>query len=328
MLKDTHRNIRFSRLGLGTLTIGPFQRNFPIDEGANIIIEAVRRGINVIDTADYYKTYPYIKKALEVLSPQEKENLTIMSRSYDYTYEGMEKNFDKALREMGVSRIPIFMLHEMESEHTLRGHAPALDFLVDKKREGLIDLTGISTHYIRAVKAAADHPLIDCIFAILNKKGLGIMDGTSDEMEKALEYAYNRGKLVFIMKALGGGHLFREREMALSYSRDLPFAHCVVVGMQSVEEIEYNLSIFQNNEDNNRHFDKKDETISRLSENLDERERKLLIEDYCRGCGNCRDACPFKAISIINKKAVVDYDKCMLCSYCAMVCPDFCIKVI
>lgn len=307
----------FSSLGLGTLTMGPFQRNFSVETGANLIVDAVKRGINVIDTADYYKTYSYIGRALKMLSREEKERVVIMSRSYDYTYEGMDKNFNKACREMGVSRIPVFMLHEMESEHTIRGHAPALQCLVDKKKEGLIDLTGISTHYIRAVEAAAEHPDIDCIFAILNRKGLGIMDGTAEEMEKALQSAHDRGKKILIMKALGGGHLFRDAYQSLCYARDLPFSECVVAGMQCVEELDFNLSVF-NMEDihGGDHY------------SITNHKRRLIIEDYCRGCGKCVKTCPFGAMSIVREKAAADLEKCMLCSYCAGACPDFCIKII
>lgn len=319
MHQNNRENLKkFSHLGLGTLTMGPFQKNFSVETGAALIVEAVKRGINVIDSADYYKTYPYIKKALELLNEEEKKDLMIMSRSYDYTYEGMEKSFKKACNEMGISRIPVFMLHEMESEHTIRGHAPALQCLVDKKKEGVIDLTGISTHYISAVRAAADHPNIDCIFAILNRNGLGIMDGTAREMEEELQIAHDKGKIILIMKALGGGHLFREAYKSLCYARDLPFSDCVVAGMQSQEEINFNLSA----------FNMCNELYSEYSSAVGNEGRKLIIEDYCRGCGECAKTCPFGAIEIINGKAEADREKCLLCSYCAGACPDFCIKII
>ncbi|MCD4782253.1 MAG: 4Fe-4S binding protein [Candidatus Eremiobacteraeota bacterium] len=298
------------------------------------------------------------------------------------------------------------------------------------KTQGKIDLVGISTHYIRAVRAAADHPDIDCIFAILNRRGLGIMDGDAQEMESALSQAHDKGKIIFIMKAIGGGHLFREAEESLAYVSALPFVDSVIVGMQSVEEIECNIEIMENGErmsedgsifspqrpqrpqrvlDDIRvsknlknsifpfsHYpfpfslfplpihprghkrikekrnwikdplslfhlpysyfplpsggipvfsiailrelcdlcgekppcsingSRKSEDVSRFLH----KERKLLIEDYCRGCGECEKACPFGAIRVIEGKARVDYDKCMLCSYCAYKCPDFCIKVI
>lgn len=41
----------------------------------------------------------------------------------------------------------------------------------------------------------------------------------------------------------------------------------------------------------------------------------------CTGCGECINACPFSAISLINAKAVIDSGKCTLCSSCVNVCP-------
>jgi electron transfer flavoprotein alpha subunit len=41
--------------------------------------------------------------------------------------------------------------------------------------------------------------------------------------------------------------------------------------------------------------------------------------ERCTGCGLCVAACPFSAIAVIEKKAVID-DKCTLCSACVQTC--------
>lgn len=41
----------------------------------------------------------------------------------------------------------------------------------------------------------------------------------------------------------------------------------------------------------------------------------------CFGFGDCRAACAFDAIRIVDGLAVVDYDKCVGCGACALVCP-------
>ena len=61
-------NLNVSQVGIGVLPMGPEQLALPVDEGADIICHAVRQGINFIDTAQYYRTYPYIRRALEILS--------------------------------------------------------------------------------------------------------------------------------------------------------------------------------------------------------------------------------------------------------------------
>ena len=45
-----------------------------------------------------------------------------------------------------------------------------------------------------------------------------------------------------------------------------------------------------------------------------------IIINKCTGCRLCINACPFDAISMVDKKAVVDLSKCTLCGACKEVC--------
>ncbi|MDD2294211.1 MAG: 4Fe-4S dicluster domain-containing protein [Bacteroidales bacterium] len=49
----------------------------------------------------------------------------------------------------------------------------------------------------------------------------------------------------------------------------------------------------------------------------------MYVTPACRGCivHNCKEVCPKGAISIINKKAVIDKDKCIECGKCTQACP-------
>lgn len=61
-----------------------------------------------------------------------------------------------------------------------------------------------------------------------------------------------------------------------------------------------------------------------------------ILEDVCKGCGLCADACPRKVLAIdknkINKRgynpiAAVAMENCIGCAMCAQMCPDVCIEV-
>ena len=70
--------LEVSVAGFGVLPMGPSQLALPVEEGAEIIRHALRHGINFLDTAQYYRTYPYIRTALE---GNEFDDLVICSKS-------------------------------------------------------------------------------------------------------------------------------------------------------------------------------------------------------------------------------------------------------
>lgn len=54
---------------------------------------------------------------------------------------------------------------------------------------------------------------------------------------------------------------------------------------------------------------------------MDQGESRIkIIRDKCTGCAICVKACPFNALSMKDKKAVIDYDKCTICGGCQEAC--------
>ena len=311
MLGNT--NIEVSRLCFGSLTMTPFQANLSIKEGAYLINYAYDRGINFIDTAEIYENYDYIKEALKSIK---RENYIIATKCYAYTKDMAKMSLEQALRGLGTDYIDIFLLHEQESIHTIRGHYEAVEYFIKAKEQGKIRSLGISTHKVAGAKGLKEFKELEIIHPIVNKYGIGIHDGSIDDMLRELEELKNMGKGIYSMKPLGGGHLIKEVEGAFDFVKKIPFIDSIAIGLQSKEEIDANMQLLE------------DGYISdSLKEKLKNKNRRLSIGDYCTGCGNCEKRCQQDGIKVINGRAIPN-EKCILCGYCATVCPEFCIKVI
>lgn len=305
--------LNVSRLCFGGLTVGPLQAKKPLCEGADVMRAAFATGVNFIDTAELYQTYDYIREAL----PGYNDKIIISSKSYAYTYAGMQASVQKACKALNRDYIDIFMLHEQTSRMTLKGHSDALEFLIDAKRKGLVRAVGVSTHTVDVVRAVALMDEVDVIHPILNMGGIGICGGTIADMLAAIELAAYTGKGIYTMKALGGGHLSSVSGDAFKWILSQPNIHAVAVGMQSPAEVVVNCAVFAGSAVDKALFDK-----------VTAQKRQLLVEDWCIGCGECARKCPMGAMIVDDGKAVCLSDKCVLCGYCGSYCPEFCLKII
>lgn len=307
--------IEVSRLCFGTLTMGPLQRGLSPEEGGALLAAAYRAGVNFLDTAELYDTYAHIRASVE----QSGFRPVVASKCYAFSADGARYSVDKALRETGLPRIDLFLLHEQESEHTLRGHRDALDALLCMKQEGLVRAVGVSTHHVACVRAAAQLPEIDVIHPIVNRSGLGICDGTAEQMLGAIADAHAAGKGLYGMKIFGGGNLLGEWSECLAYALGVPELDAIAVGMQTPEELTANLAAFGAHASG--------APLPPSPADARRRRKALHVDFWCEGCGRCIDRCGQRALHLRDGRAVPDPDRCVLCGYCASVCPVFALKV-
>lgn len=312
-VKLGNTDIEVSRICFGSLTMTPFQANLATKDGAYLIEYAYDKGINFIDTAEIYENYNYINLALKGIK---RENFHIATKTYAYTKEMAKESLELALKQLNTDYIDIFLLHEQESVHTVRGHFEAIEYFLRAKEEGKIRAIGISTHRIEGAMAARDVKEIEILHPIVNKQGLGIQDGTIEDMLKVLKEVHEKGKGIYGMKPLGGGHLISDVESAFNFVKNIPYIDSMAIGMQSRDEIDANVSLMETGK-----------ITEEIKSKITNKKRKLIVADYCIGCGACVKRCKQNAIQIVNGVATPN-EKCVLCGYCAKVCPEFCIKVI
>lgn len=305
--------IKVSKMCFGSLTLGPLQANLSIESGSRIIKEAFYRGVNFIDTAQLYETYPYINKALKDFK---REDIIISTKSYAYDKKTAKEAFEHALRELETDYIDVFMLHEQESEHTVRGHYEALEYYMELKKQGYIRAIGLSTHCIDGVKAVNKYSEFDIVHPIFNKAGLGIQGGTIDDMILELTKFKSKGGGIFAMKPLGGGNLLHSIDECFDFVLNSELIDSFAIGMQSIDELISNICRVSG------------EIIpSEIAIRLKDKKRQLIVASWCTGCSKCVERCRSGAITLVNGVATPNKN-CILCGYCSAVCPEFCIKVI
>ena len=301
--------LEVSVAGLGVLPMGPSQLALPVEEGAAVIRYALERGINFIDTAQYYRTYPYIRKALE---GSDFEQVVLCSKSLCADYEGMMEAIWEAQKALDRKVIDIFLMHEVRSGQ-LEERKGAWQALIDAKAKGLVRAIGLSTHHVDITAAAAEMAELDVVFPLINYAGLGIRKGdafaTREEMMEAITACHRAGKGVFSMKAFGGGSLTAHYQQALEYVFSQPDIDSVMIGFGKTSEVDDLLNYLSGN--------------MPADYNPDVSKKKVHINhEDCEGCGACKAACPAGAIYWgENGLAEVDHQKCLTCGYCSPVCP-------
>jgi predicted aldo/keto reductase-like oxidoreductase len=200
---------------------------------------------------------------------------------------------------------------------TFAGHREAFEYLLEAKAKGRIRAAGVSTHSVALVRDLIPVKEVEVIHPIVNCRGLGLLDGTREDMERALREAQAAGKGIFGMKPLGGGNLLEHAEEALRYAFELPWVNSIAAGFRSSEELEFNAIILE-----------KGTPPEALAGRIQRTPRRLIIEDHCTGCGQCAAACPGRLLSAADGRARLVGDGCLCCGYCGARCPELAIKIV
>jgi predicted aldo/keto reductase-like oxidoreductase/ferredoxin len=307
--------LEVTELCLGTLILGYLQSDLSPVEGAKTVRKALELGINFIDTAKGYKTYPHIRLGIEGF-----KDVIIASKSTAKTANDMREDVENSLREIGRETIDIFHLHLVRNLSEMREREGALDTLVRCREAGLIRAIGLSAHGPDGVLAALAYDEIEVVFPVMNKKGLGIIGGSHQEMIDAIHRARKKNMGLYDMKPLAGGHLIDNIPEAIQYIRELDLFHSISVGLKTPDEVDIMVGLFEG------------DTVAfnrAIDAGVDRAWTKhLIIYDTCKQCGACVKTCAQGALFLGEKKAEVHSDLCILCGYCAASCPNFVIRVI
>jgi len=91
---------------------GVFQVPNP-EECKNAVLEAIKAGYRLIDTAAIYIVGEAIKQAISE-GIVKREDLFITTKLWvsDFSYEGAKRGFDRSLKNLGLEYLDLYLLHQ------------------------------------------------------------------------------------------------------------------------------------------------------------------------------------------------------------------------
>ena len=306
--------LRVSRFCFGSLTLGPLCADLSLTDGACLLRMALDAGVTFIDTAEQYRTYPYIRAALDAFPQQ--NAVVISTKTFAETDVEASWAMEDARLALRRNSLDIMLLHEVRDEADFHARAGAWQALRDAKANGVIRAIGISTHSAQTAAFAAGIEEIDVLHPMFNRAGIGILDGGMPEMLAAIRAAKRSGKGVFTMKSIGGGALMQEAKSALSWAWSHGEIDSFAIGCKDRAELLTDLGWM-------------------AGEDPPEAQQVLLLdrniafdkEPRCHGCGRCVARCASGAMTLnAEGEAVWDKERCVFCGYCIAACPWFCLS--
>ena len=106
---------KVSRLAIGSLTVGPLQADLCPERAGEILAYAFDRGVNFLDTAQYYRNYPHIRAGLQ--KAKHGDDVVISSKAYVWDRPGTLAAVDEARRALDRDYIDIFMPQAPTRDH-------------------------------------------------------------------------------------------------------------------------------------------------------------------------------------------------------------------
>jgi len=216
----------------------------PVASGARLLTRAYELGVTFWDSSDDYGTHPYVARALREVG---RDEIVVTTKTYASTAAGARRSLTKALRELRVDAVDIFLLHAVDSAGELESKQPALEALARAKAEGLVRAVGVSSHSREVLARLLGLQAVDVALAVVNRTGSWMKDATPKEMTEAVKRLHRSRRGVYGMKALGSGQVTGQAEVAsaLRYAFRYPYIHAACVGMTSAAELEANVAIWR-----------------------------------------------------------------------------------
>lgn len=254
--------LSISRLGFGGIPIQKIDK-----EGTKELIKVlIDEGVNFIDTArGYTVSEEYLGFALDGV----RDKFILATKSMARTKEGMAKDIDISLSNLGTDYIDLYQVHNPNKKDldTVISSGGALEALLEAKECGKIGHIGITLHSLELFEYALNLDWVETIMFPYN-----IVETQGESLIKECA----KKNIGFIcMKPLAGGAI-EDSDIALRFIISNPYVTVVIPGMAEEKEITQNAKSVSNVAPLD---DREKEKIKEITE--------LLGTNFCRRCNYC-----------------------------------------
>lgn len=236
----------------------------PTEEEASALLSAAQSaGIDTFDTASAYGNAEEILGKFYQNTSSNARFISKLKPDCEDTAEAVLEEIEKSLARLKTDRLAGYLLHratDLQREGIMKG-------LAEAKKHGLTAMTGISIYEPEEAMAAAADPRIDCIqipynaldkrldqagFFQLTKQNRKEVYARSSflqglllmEPEKAELRVNGSGEFIKEFQEIAGRHGFTPVEAAFLYCVNHPGIDYVVFGVDTVEQLKNNISIY------------------------------------------------------------------------------------
>ncbi len=252
-----------SVIGFGGI---PIQR-LTSDEAEQVLLGALDRGINFIDTARGYTDSE--EKIGRVLKGR-RHQVIIATKATARDQKGMAGELEKSLGNLQTDVIDLYQIHAVESDEQLDqvlGPGGALQALDTARDQGKVRFIGVTGHVHAVLERAVKTGLFDTVQHPFNPL-------ETDWLQAVIPAAKERNLGIIGMKPIGGGALdYVSQALRFSLTRGVDL---VIPGMDSLDQVMENAAV--------------GEALTELTDeelSLFEKERARLGAHFCRRCGYC-----------------------------------------
>ncbi len=199
-----YKNLGKTKEKLSAIGFGTWQLSADVENDIAAMHAAFDKGVNFVDTAEYYGTEPIVGKAIEG------KDIFVATKVWPthFKYDDLKKACNESLKKLGIKTIDLYQLHWPNKKVPIKETMHAMEDLVN---EGKIRYIGVSNFSVSEIEEAQSVMKGNEIMSNQAEYSILVRDIEKD----ILRYCQKEKLTVIAYSPLSRGHLFDDKHKNL-----------------------------------------------------------------------------------------------------------------